>query len=285
MLKFRIITDSSCGITQEEGKALGVTVLPLTLHYENKDYLDDIDISTNEFYEMLFNSKSKEFPKTSQVPPLVFKKAFEECIENNEIPIVLTIAGSLSGTLQSARIAKDMLERDDIYIIDSNTALGAVKIMIMKLTSTEYETIEDVLIEIKHMVDHVNFYAVPDTLEYLYKGGRLSKTSAILGNILQLKPVIQLSKIGKLVPIAKLRGLKHAFKKIAEQLKEFPIDEKYPVQYGYSTKEENMYMLIDYTKEEVKVDYTKIQISPVVGAHVGPGACAIFYISKILPKK
>lgn len=285
MVKFRIITDSSCGVSQEEGKQLGVTVLPLTLHYNGSDYLDDIDISTNDFYNMLFSNKSKEFPKTSQVPPLVFKKAYEECIENNEIPIVLTIAGSLSGTLQSARIAKDMLERDDIYIVDSNTALGAVKIMIMKLVSTEYDTIEDVLKEIKHMVDHVNFYAVPDTLEYLYKGGRLSRTSAILGNILQLKPVIQLSKIGKLVPIAKLRGLKHAFKKIADHLKKFPIDNNYPVQYGYSTKEENMYMLIDYTKELVDKDYTKLQISPVVGAHVGPGACAIFYVSKIIPEK
>lgn len=122
MVKYRIITDSSCGITQEEAKKYGVKVLPLTLHYKQKDYLDGIDISTDDFYSMLFaqsekkdifkvvfGNDKKEFPKTSQVPPLEFKKAFEECIENNEVPVVLPIAACLSGTYQSACIARDML--------------------------------------------------------------------------------------------------------------------------------------------------------------------------------
>lgn len=292
MVKFKIITDSSCGITQEEATRYGIKVLPLTLHYKQKDYLDGIDISTDDFYGLLFessekkdlknlifNSEKKEFPKTSQVPPLEFKKAFEECIENHEIPIVLPIASVLSGTYQSACIARDMLEDKEIYVIDSKTALGCLKIMIMSLQQKKFETIDDVLKEIDYMIQHIAFYSVPDTLEYLYKGGRLSKTSAVLGNLLQLKPIIKLSEVGKLEPIAKVRGLKHAFMKIADAVKEEPIDTNYPVDFGFSNHIENVEELKGYLKDFLPDKYTTTQISPVVGAHVGPGASAIFYIS------
>lgn len=292
MVKFRIITDSSCGITQEEAKKYGVKVLPLTLQYKQKDYLDGIDISTDDFYSMLFTqnekkdlfktvfgNEKKEFPKTSQVPPLEFKKAFEECFENNEIPIVLPIAACLSGTYQSACIARDMFEDKEIYVIDSKTALGCLRIMILSLISKDFATINEVLAEINYMIAHITFYAVPDTLEYLYKGGRLSKTSAILGNLLQLKPIIMLDGIGKLEPIAKIRGLKHAFLKMTEYVKENPIDKNYPVDFGYSNHIENVKELEGYMKDLLPEQFTTTQISPVVGAHVGPGASAIFYIS------
>ncbi len=293
MVKFRIITDSSCGITQEEANKYGIKVLPLTLHYKQKDYLDGVDISTDDFYSLLFdsnekrdlrnllfNSEKKEFPKTSQVPPLEFKKAFDECIENQVIPIVLPIAAVLSGTYQAACIARDMLEDQEIYVIDSKTALGCLKVMIMSLVNKEFETIEDVLKEIDYLVNHITFYSVPDTLEYLYKGGRLSKTSAVLGNLLQLKPIIQLNHVGKLEPIAKVRGLKHAFMKIVDEVKENPIDPNYPVDFGYSNHIENVEELKRYLKDLLPEGYTTTQISPVVGAHVGPGASALFYISK-----
>ncbi len=291
MVKYKIITDSSSGITQEEAKKYGVKVLPLTLQFKNKDYLDGIDISTDAFYDLLFgssekksglpffNSEKKEFPKTSQVPPMEFTKAFEECIENGEIPIVLPIAAVLSGTYQAACIARDMMEEEEIYVIDSKTALGCVRVMILSLLAKEFETIQDVLNEIEYMINHIMFFSVPDTLEYLYRGGRLSKTSAVLGNLLQLKPVIMLNSVGKLEPIAKVRGLKHAFMKTKDFINEWPIDSNYMVDFGYSNHVENVTELKNYLKDILPEGYTTTQISPVVGAHVGPGASAIFYIS------
>lgn len=151
--------------------------------------------------------------------------------------------------------------------------------MIMSLQQKEFETIDDVLKEIDYMIQHIAFYSVPDTLEYLYKGGRLSKTSAVLGNLLQLKPIIKLSEVGKLEPIAKVRGLKHAFMKIADAVREEPIDTNYPVDFGFSNHIENVEELKGYLKDFLPDEYTTTQISPVVGAHVGPGASAIFYIS------
>lgn len=295
MLKFKIITDSSSGITQEEATNYGIKVLPLTLSYCGKDYSDGIDISTDDFYSLLFDtpksSKSifsqekKEFPKTSQVTPLEFKKAYDECIANHEIPVVLTIAATLSGTYQSACIAKDMLEGEEIYIFDSKTALGTVELIIKHVLNTNYDTIEQLITDIEYLIDHTAFYAVPDTLEYLYKGGRLSKTSAVLGNLLQLKPIIELNEIGKLEPIAKVRGLKHSFLKIKDFVEKNPIDLKYPVGFGYSNHIENVKELELYMKDFLPNEYQIKQISPVVGAHVGPGASAIFYISKNSKKK
>lgn len=172
-----------------------------------------------------------------------------------------------------------MVDNDNIYVIDSNSALGSVKLMIESLVSKKFESIDDLLAEIEYMKSHLNFYAVPDTLEFLYKGGRLSKTSALVGNLLQLKPIIQLDKTGKLIPIDKVRGLKHAYKKIYDLLKEFPIDKNYPFGLGYSTKEENVLSLRSIINDALPYEVKPHQISAVVGAHVGPGASAIFYIS------
>lgn len=285
MIKFRIITDSSCGISQEEAKNLGVVVLPLTLTLNGKDYKDGIDISTDDFYNLLFSDENKDFPKTSMVAPLAFKEEMEKAINNGEIPLILPISSVLSGTYQSAVIAKDMLENDDVIVIDSQTALGSVKIMILDLVSKQFESKEELINYVEYLKKHVNFYAVPDTLEYLYRGGRLSKTTAVIGNLLKLKPVIQLNNTGKLEQIATSRGLKHAFLKIVDEIKEEPIDFDHPLEFGYSNHEENVLLLKDYLKDIVPNETKLCQISPVVGAHVGPGASAFFYISKNEVKK
>ncbi|RIA78062.1 DegV family protein with EDD domain [Anaeroplasma bactoclasticum] len=293
MVKFRVITDSSCGISQEDAKKLGVTVLPLTLSYKGKDYLDGIDITTDEFYKMVFEDEKKESLlqqvknhfkgssiKTSMVSPLMFVEAMKSAIADGYIPVVLPISSVLSGTYNSANIARESLDEEEIYVEDSHTALGSVKVMILRLVSHTYDTIQDVLDDIHYMVKHINFYAVPDTLEYLFRGGRLSRVSATVGNILQLKPVIQLDRTGKLTPISKQRGLRHAFIKIKECVNGLPINKDYPFEFGYSTEIKNVELLKEYLKEELPVDCEINQISPVVGAHVGPGASAFFYISE-----
>lgn len=297
MLKIKVITDSSSGFTEEELKKYNVLVLPLTLSYDGKDYLDGIDITTDDFYKMffdnqerrglakldvlgLFNKDDKAFPKTSMVTPAVFFDTFKKVLSDGYIPVVLPISKKLSGTLQSALIAKDMLDNDDIIVEDSMSALGAVKVMIKSLLSKEYETKEDVIKEINYLRKHVNFYAVPETLAYLAKGGRLGKFSARVGNLLHFKPIIQLNHEGVLVPIDKPRGLKHAFKEVNNYLDINQIDFKYPCEFGYSTKIENVNDLVLACKNHLIGEYTICQISPVVGAHVGPGASALFYIAK-----
>ena len=214
------------------------------------------------------------------VAPQVFVDSMTKAIKEGYIPVVLPISSVLSGTYNSANIAKDMLEDEEIYVCDSHTALGSVKVMIKRLVSTEYETINDVLDDIKYMVEHINFLAVPDTLEYLFRGGRLSRFSATIGNVLNLKPVIELDRTGKLIPISKQRGLKHAFMKVRDVVNELPINKDYPFEFGYSTEIKNVLIMKEYLQETLPNDCEVNQISPVVGAHVGPGASAFFYISE-----
>lgn len=292
MFKYEIITDSSSGITQEEAKKLGVKVLPLTLIYKQKEYRDGIDISTDEFYNMLFGEEEKksflanlrikrdsDFPKSTLVKPLDFKDAYDEILKEGKTPVVLPIAQILSGTYQSAILAKDMLDNpDDVLVFNSKTALGAVRLIILCLLNKTYETKDDFVNEMNYLINHIEFLAVPDTLEYLYKGGRLSRTTAVLGNLLHLKPVIWLNDEGKLTPIEKVRGLKQAFQKTRDIISEkFPIDLNYPIDFGYSSQKENVLSFQEYMKDLIG-ESSVTQISPVVGAHVGPGASAIFYI-------
>ncbi|MCR5647389.1 MAG: DegV family protein, partial [Acholeplasmatales bacterium] len=239
MIKIKVITDSSSGFSKEEAEKYNVVILPLTLSYDGKDYLDGIDITTDGFYKMffenqerrglarldvlgLFNKDEKGFPKTSMVSPAVFEETFKMVIAEGYVPVVLPISKKLSGTYQSAIIAKDSLENDDIIVEDSASALGAVKVMIKSLLMKEYETKEDVIKEIDYLKKHINFYAVPETLAYLAKGGRLGKFSARVGNFLHFKPVIQLDYEGVLVPIDRPRGLKHAYKAVADYLNDNP---------------------------------------------------------------
>jgi DegV family protein with EDD domain len=210
----------------------------------------------------------------------MFVEAMKSAIADGYIPVVLPISSVLSGTYNSANIARESLDEEEIYVEDSHTALGSVKVMILRLVSHTYDTIQDVLDDIHYMVKHINFYAVPDTLEYLFRGGRLSRVSATVGNILQLKPVIQLDRTGKLTPISKQRGLRHAFIKIKECVNGLPINKDYPFEFGYSTETKIVELLKENLKEELPVDCEINQISPVVGAHVGPGASAFFYISE-----
>lgn len=285
MIKFRIISDSSCGITQKEANELGVKVLPLILSYNGKEYRDGVDVSSEEFYDMVFSDSKSGLPKTSQVSPGAFVKCYEEILADGEIPIVLPISSVLSGTYQAALIAKSMLPGNDIYVVDSQSALGSVKVMIKHLVSQTFETIEELMNKIEYLKEHLNFLSVPCELEYLYKGGRLSKTSKIIGDVLHIKPVIQLDEKGKLCSIEKARGLKGAFRKILEKIKEYPIDPAYPFELGYSTNVENVNLLKEVCQEELPYDVTPHTVSPAVGIHVGPGASAIFYVSnKVIDK-
>ena len=287
MFNYKIITDSTSGISLEEAEKLGITVVPLTLSYKGKNYRDGIDISTDAFYELffktqekrkIFSRENKDFPKTSMVPPALFEKAFKDALDEGKTPVFLGITSVLSGTFQSANLAKDLFD-EDIIVIDSQTALGCVKVIIKSILMEEYETKEKLLEKIDYLKKHVNYLAVMDTLEYVAKGGRMSRFSSILGNLFHFKPIMQLDYRGVIVPVSKPRGLKHAFAGINELLVKDPIDFNYPCEFGYSTQIENVQGLIEACKPNLSGEYTLGQISPVIGVHVGPGASALFYIS------
>ncbi len=280
-MKFKIITDSSSDYTQDEAKNLGITVLPLSLNFDNESYKDGIDISKDEFYDLLINKK--KFPKTSQPTAETFEKIFMDAKNANEVLFVILIANSLSGTYANACLAKEKVDYHHIYIIDSCTTIAGLQILIehaLKL-SNEGKEIQEIVQSLNELKKRIVVVAIMNTLEYLVKGGRLSSSEGIIGNLLNLKPTIKFKEDGSIAVIGKSFGRIRANIHITKFFKENPSDENFPIYYYYSYNQSNLMNLIEKLKKENLYRKGKvINLSPVVGCHIGDNAYALVYVRK-----
>ena len=277
----RIITDSTSDISAAQAKDLGVTVIPLKVIFGDQEYKEGVDISIEGFYDELV--KAEKLPTTSQPSPDDFLAGFLEAKEAKDTIIVLLIAGKLSGTVQSAMIAKDLAEYEDIHIIDSQTTITGLRFLVeyaVKL-SHEGKSVTEIAAILEEIKDRIVLLAMVDTLEYLYKGGRLSRSSAILGSLLKFKPIIQV-KDGVIHVVGKERGTNKGITKVLELMNEYgDIDSNYPVYFGYTAEDSKTKQLMTEIENKYSLKETSLHpVGCVVGTHAGPGACVISYISK-----
>lgn len=277
----RIVTDSAADITYEEAKKLNVEIAPLKISFKDEVYIQDIDLSFDEFYEKL--QSADELPFTSQPSPNDFLNIFNDAKECNDSVVYIGISSKLSGTLQSAHIAKETSEYDDIYLIDSLQAVVGLRILVeyaVKLRD-EGKTASEIYEIISEARTRVDLWAMVDTLKYLYKGGRLSKGAAALGSMIQIKPIITL-KDGAIEVIDKARGLNGGIKSILNFMDNSTgIDPVMPVYYGYTYIGENCSKLKSKADEKYGLTGTNsYPVGGVIGTHIGPGAIVIGYIRK-----
>lgn len=275
-----ILTDSTADIRGEELKKLNVLMIPLNVILDDKTYRDSIDIMPDEFYEILENSK--KFPLTSQPSPNLFLEFFEDAKEKGEELIYLGISSGLSGTINSARIAKDMVEYDNIYIVDTKESIQALRLMVLVACQRrdEGKSVKDIIEEMEYLKNHIKIFSMINTLEYLQRGGRLSRAKAIAGNILNLKPLIDLDPDGKIRVYGTSLGMQRALISIMKSIADAPINRNYPICFGYTYGKENLQKLIDKVNNAYQLESFDIsQIGPVIGAHIGPGGFCIMYVS------
>lgn len=279
----RIITDSASDFTQEEAKVLGISaVLPLTVQFGETSYRDGLDLFATEFYEKLI--ESDELPKTSQIPPYVFEEEFKKVKEAGDTAVVVLISSELSGTYQSACIAAE--EYDCIHVVDSLSVTIGEQCLLkhaIKLRN-EGKNAAEIAAELDSIKGDVTVLALLDTLEYLKKGGRISATTAFVGGVLAIKPVITIEK-GKVEMIGKARGSKNGNNLLMELVKKVGgIDYSMPFFLGYSGIDRTMLnKYIEDSKHlwEGLVDELPItNIGPTIGTHVGPGAIAVCFFKK-----
>lgn len=279
-MKIRIITDSTTEITQAEAKQLGITVIPLKTSFGDEEYLDGIDLTPEEFYAKL--ASNKNLPKTSQLNPFDFEQVFRKAQEAGEAVIVLCLAASLSGTYQSALVAKENCG-GDIWVIDSGTTTAAMQILVRHAISLRDGGMEAA--ELAHRLEEdkksVLLFAAIDTLEYLYKGGRLSRTSAFAGTILQIKPILTLDR-SALKVIGKCRGAENAHKKVLQLTQEAGgIDFDRPFAIGYAGSRERFEPFAQQCESYFEGRQPIIcKIGSVIGTHAGPGAVAIAFFKQ-----
>ncbi|MBQ8634185.1 MAG: DegV family protein [Lachnospiraceae bacterium] len=276
----RIIIDSSADYLKEEIEKKQMTLVSLTINLDERLYLDGVDISRDQLYEWLMESQG--FPKTSQPSPEVFLKHFKEAKEAGDDVICILLSSSLSGTCQSAHLAKTMADYDNIYIVDSLSATHLIRFLgnkacQMRDAGASAKEIVETLEELK---TRTKVIAAVDTLEYLCRGGRVSKAAATIGNLANLKPIITVNPEGEVAVIAKCVGKNKSLSYILNALQEYEIDENYPLYSIYSYGVENCIALEAKVVNAGYLLHSRKQIGATIGCHVGPGAFGVLFVHK-----
>ena len=278
----RIITDSTSDIGLDYAKELNIEIVPLKVIFNTAEYKDRIDLQPEKFYELLENCDA--LPTTSQPATQDFMDFFEDAKQKKDSVILITLSSGLSGTYQNACMAKDLVEYEDIHIIDSLSATQALRLIVEKAVSLRDKgfSAEEIVKEIENYKTRVKIYGIVDTLEFLFKGGRLSRTSATVGSVLKLKPIIGFKEKGKLDVFGKARGTQKATDKLIDLIKqgnEIDLDE--PVCIAYTGNNTSIEKFENKLKDELGIKNVKHGVvGPVIGTHAGPGACLITYVTK-----
>ena len=277
----RIIVDSSCDAAPEVRARL--RVVPLRVRFGNDEYIDGVTITHREFYYM--RTQRQDLPTTSQANPAAFARVYDEMLAADEDAVVLTISSALSGTYQSAVIAASDVS-DRIHVVNGKTvAIGTGILAEHALSLADAgRSAADIAAELNRLRDRVRLLAVVDTLEYLKRGGRLSRTAALAGTVLGIKPLLTL-RDGAVDMLGKARGSRQgyvAIQKIATDMGGVNFD--LPVMLGYTGQsDEALWQFVSCTKAlwgEHRNDLRASPIGSVVGTHAGPGAVAVAYIER-----
>ena len=279
-MKTRVIVDSTADMTERFRSR--VTVVPLTIHFGQEVLVDGVDITKHQFYERL--GKAESLPTTSQPSPAVFEETFEEVARAGESAVVITISSKLSGTYQSARIAAEGYEH--IYVVDSQTATVGTGIL------TEYAILcaeqgmdaETLAAQLEEKRKNISVIAVLDTLEYLQKGGRISKTVAFAGGLLNIKPVVNVDG-GQVNLVGKARGSKQGNNLLVQKIQETGgVDFNMPILLGYTGLDDSqLHKYIQDSRflwEEGTEQLDSVCVGSVVGTYAGPGAVVAAFFHK-----
>jgi DegV family protein with EDD domain len=280
--KVAIVTDSTAYLPADLVDQYNIHVIPLVLCWEEEDLLDGVDITPTAFYERLKNSGI--IPTTSQPSPGKFVEFFTQIAETAESIVAIFISDELSGTLDSAHTATDMMPDYPIEIVDSrSTSMGLGLIVLAAAREAERgQDHVEVANVARAIVPKTRVLFVVDTLEYLHKGGRIGGAKRLFGSLLSIKPVLHLVD-GRIEPLASIRTKSKAIKHMLAVADQEVVGNK-PVHVGVFNalapqEAKNIYKTI-YTLIRPE-ELIQAELSPVIGTHVGPGTVGIAYYSGI----
>ena len=279
-MNVRIIVDSSTDVA--EAYLNRIQVVPLTLRFGQEEYYDGVTIHKEEFYRRLV--ESDELPTTSQATPASFDQVFREVAANGDSAVVICLSSKLSGTYQSACIAAESY--DNIYVVDSQSVAIGTGVLAQYAVDCADAGISarEIAQKLEKKKADVTVIALLDTLEYLKKGGRISKTVAFAGGVLNIKPVVTVQD-GVVALIGKARGSRNGNNLLVEKINQSGgVDFSLPVLLGYTGL--NSALLDKYVEdsrglwaEEVDA-IPKTLLCSIIGTHVGPGAVAVAFFRK-----
>lgn len=284
MSKIAILADSSCDFTPERAQKAGFSVVPLQVTFEDgSSYRDGIDLTSEEFFKKL--AASKQLPKTSQPTIETWMDAMKQFADYDDI-IVITVSGKMSGSLSGASMARRMLREEEafqpnIHLIDSMTASGAVAGFALEAVRMVREgcRAQEILNRLLYLQNHLAVYFIFDSLEYLRKGGRIGKATALAGKVMGIKPLLTFFE-GEPKNVDKVRGVQAGCKKLVEGFLRHTAD-LHHVMVISSCAPERVEMITRMLQTHISdIAITYVEIGAVIGTYVGPGGIALVYEEK-----
>ena len=278
MERIKIITDSCLDLPEELIKKNDIEVLPVLINFGDKSYIDREEINLEEMLEKI--EKENILPTTAQITPIRFEEYFRKALDEGYKVVAILMSSNMSGTYNSACIAKDMVDSDDITIIDTKVITSAQGLLVLKaceLRDKGYSP-NEIKEEIESLIPKMKASLCFESLDNLVRGGRISKTAGVIGTALGLRVLIGFED-GKMGAKDKVRGNKKLIKKIISEYE------------SSNPNKDEVVMLIEIESPEIKAELKKyldennikyIETKPgcAVGIHSGLGACGLFYLSK-----
>ena len=277
MEKIKIITDSTLDLPAELIREKNIEVLPLLINFGEESYLDGVEITTKEMIDKI--NATGVLPTTAQVTPNRFEETFKKYLDEGYKIVALTLSSDMR-TYQSACIAKDMLESDDIVVIDSRNVTSGLGLLVLKACQFRdkglgiKEIEEEILKAIPKVKSSLNF----ESLENLVRGGRLSKTAGTIGSVLGLRLILEV-KDGKMSVKDKVRGSKKALKKLISDFESVDVDFDSPIVL-LELLNEDVYEGLKIYFQEKNINYIDAKVGCTVGIHSGIKPCGIFFFEK-----
>lgn len=277
----RILTDSTADLLPHQASALGVRVVPLTIHFGDTHFLDGVELTSEQFYGML--AGCEKLPTTSQPAPGEFLREFLDAREAGDDVICILLSSALSGTFQSAQIAAAEADYDRIFLVDSRSVTLGLQLLVRRAVHLAASGLSapEITEHLEQAKQHLRLYAVVDTLKYLHRGGRLSAAAALAGGLLGVKPIVTLTPEGSIQLAGKARGLPGAYVALFKKIDEAGgIADRGSVLVGSTGSTDTTGPIVHYLTQNLSLSEPEVySIGAVVGTHAGPGACGIAFFA------
>ena len=272
----KVFVDSGSSIKQEEKEKYNVELIPLNILMGEEEYLDGVNLSMDNFYKMLIEDKM--FPKTSLPNLGDLETAVNACVEKGDDVIILTISSQISGSFNA--INNLFADNKKVKVLDSCMAVGGMRLIVDEINRYRDKPLEEIEKKVNELIPRIKIMAIPETLNYLLRGGRLSKKEWLLGSMLNIKPIIGF-KDGRVAVHSKKMGLKNGMVSIAKALEEFECDENYDIIASYTYDKKNLEELIAITDEKYhKQIKVYDNLDPAIACHWGPNAFGYIFVAK-----
>lgn len=272
----RILVDSGSSIKQAEAEKYGVEIIPLIISFDGVEYLDGINLSHDEFYNKLINEK--KFPKTSLPNLYELKEKVTAYTNAGDDVLILPISSGISGTYNAIRNL--FLDNAKVKVVDTKYAVGGIRLIVHAVNQNKDKSLDELETIINNLIPRIKILAIPETLTYLMRGGRLSKKDWILGSMLNIKPIITF-KDGSVAVQSKKIGLGSAMKAINSEIERVDVDENFPIVASYTYNKSNVEKLISGLKDKFKKFITVFDdLASVIACHWGPNAFGYVFVQK-----